>query len=81
MFVSLYGLGLALFLLVGAVLSRHFVVKALDNAAVINAKTLTPEQQSEKLRVRNIVAMVLNAELVVMPVIGYAIGAAFLEPR
>ncbi|HRJ69134.1 MAG TPA: hypothetical protein PK812_05955 [Beijerinckiaceae bacterium] len=79
--VSLYGLGMAGLLGIGAFLARRVMLKALDNAEKADAKTLSPEQMAEKRKVRGVVENVLIAELLIMPILGYWIGHTYLTPR
>jgi len=79
--VSLYGLGMAVVLGIGAYVSRAVMLKALNNAAKEDARTMTPDQLADKHKVRGVVEKVLAAELVIMPVLGYWIGHTYLTPR
>lgn len=81
MYVSQYGLGFAGVLLIGAIIARKVMLRALENAEAMDAQRLGPEQMAEKRKVKNVVTLVLNAELVIMPVIGYLIGHFYLDPR
>lgn len=81
MHISLYGLAFAAFLLIGAIVTRAVLVRVLAKADEGDALTLDAARLAEKRRARDFVIKIVNAEIFVLPVIGYAIGYFFLDAR
>ena len=79
--VSLYGLGMAAVLGIGAIVTRHVMLKAMKLSDAADAKVMTTEQIAEKRKGRGVVEFVLAAEILIMPVLGYWIGLTYLTPR